>query len=116
MLHNFWWLVQKWVKKSNAKKKIYKWFFSNNLLPVDPCLQNFTTEVTLPEHQLGLLSAAPGQYKAREGQDWVVKYLQLVHDTWNEVVKVIIINGVHTILVFGHFWQQSYKSTKIYIL
>ena len=53
-------------------------FFSNNL---DPCLQNFTTEVTLPEHQLGLLSAAPGQYKAREGQDWVVKYLQLVHDT-----------------------------------
>merc|ERR1719382_2439310 len=36
---------------------------------------------TEPEHQLGLPSAAPGQYKAREGQDWVVKYLQLVHDT-----------------------------------
>ena len=73
--------------------------FSNNLLPVDPCLQNFTTEVTLPEHQLGLPSAAPGQYKAREGQDWVVKYLQLVHDTWNEVVKVIIINGVQEFIL-----------------
>ena len=34
-----------------------------------------------PEHQLGLPNVAPGQYKAREGQDWVVKYLQLVHDT-----------------------------------
>ena len=73
--------VNQKVKCKRKKKSRTDVLAINYVLPVDPCLGNFTTEVTLPEHQLGLPNAAPGQYKAREGQDWVVKYLQLVHDT-----------------------------------